>query len=84
MHIRESKQKMVAAAYVRVQQSGDESLPPDISVEFRPGCDCPICMEEYLRAYLLMCMQIAVAQEIDFDTVVRDAKDCLALPSYLQ
>jgi hypothetical protein len=84
MHIRESKQKLVAAAFIRTKDQTDETLLSDISVDFRPSCDCPSCMENYLRVFLLMCLQIATNSELDFDAVLQDARGSSVSPTYVQ
>jgi len=84
MHIRETKQKLVAAAFIRVADYEDETMAPDVSVAFRPSCECAACMENYLRLFLVMCVQMATANELDFESVLQDARDSLDTPTYVQ
>lgn len=81
MHIRESRQKLVAAAFIRV---ADEDDVPDVSIAFRPSCECNACMENYLRIFLVMCVQMATVNELDFESVLQEARDSIGAPTYVQ
>lgn len=84
MHIREGRQKLVAAAFIRASEPADENLPPDVSIDFRPACDCDECMEGYLRLFLVMCLQMSTNNSLDFDAVLQDARQSVQEPTYLQ
>ena len=84
MHMQEPKQKLIAAAFIRAKDPENSSLASDLTITFRPGCDCPQCMEAYIRAFLLMCLQASTQHELDFEAILEEAKESAASPSYLQ